>query len=75
MLNADYKALQAILDREAERQAARNAARLDRLARQELRILLGLPPGHDRGLPMIAYCMMRETARRVMFLRAFIESK
>jgi uncharacterized protein YecT (DUF1311 family) len=25
------------------------------------------------AVPMVAYCMLRETARRVMFLRGFLE--
>ncbi len=74
MLNADYKALQAILDRKQnaklrEMQRAWTASR-----DKSCEFYWDFHQG-TIAASMIAYCMMRETARRVMFLRAFIESK
>ncbi len=72
ILNETYRRLRGKLDKQTAGQIARHAAGLDRLARQDLRLLLGLLPGHH-GEPDERVLRNRKRARRALFLLGFLE--
>ena len=73
ILNETYRRLRAKLDDEQQTQAARDAARLDRLARQDLRLLSATITRARWRTPMVAYCVDRETGAPALFLLGFLQ--
>ena len=72
MLNADYKSLQRSLDRK-QNAKLRDMQRAWMTSRDRTCAFYWDFHQGSMAAPMTAYCTMRETARRVMFLRRFVE--
>jgi uncharacterized protein YecT (DUF1311 family) len=69
ILNETYRRLRAALDARQKVKFARHAARVDRIARAQLRVLWDFFRG-TMASPMNAFCRNRETARRAIFCSA-----
>ena len=70
VLHESYKALRGELDEEQKAEGARHAARLDRLARGDLRVLASQDPGLGVGADD-GVLHAPETARRALLLATF----